>query len=150
MAPRNWGDRRDINESSFRPGPGCPSRKAMVRGCPLQASSGHSVISRKNSERSRESAASCGESTVFSRSVCDPGRQNSRHYRRSAASCRESDAFYRSAGDPGWAGAAGVRRGPPGTLSGPRRGSFSQKCSRPLQNQGNKATLQRRARSDFM
>ena len=122
----------------------------MTCGDSLRGSSRKAVIPRKNSQHSRENAASCGESAVFYRAAGDPGRQNSQHHRRSAASCRDSAVFYRSAGAPGWAGAAGVRQEPPGTLSGPRRGSFSQKCSRPPQNQGNKAIFRRRARSDLM
>ena len=74
---------------------------------------------------------------------------NPQHYRESATSSRESDVFSRSAGSPPWVGAPGGRRGPPGHLPGPRRGSFSLKRSRPLQNPGNNAISQRRARSEF-
>ena len=114
-----------------------------------RASSRNRVIFHRNSRHYRESGVPFRESDVFYRAAGDQGPSNSQHYRESATSWRESDVFSRSAGSPPWVGAPGGRRGPPGHLSVPRRGSFSLKRSRPLQNQGNSAISQRRARSDF-
>ena len=114
-----------------------------------RASSRNRVIFHRNSRHYRESGVPFRESDVFYRAVGDQCPSNSQHYRESATSWRESDVFSRSAGSPPWVGAPGGRRGPPGPLSGPRRGSFSLKRSRPLQNQGNSAISQRRARSEF-
>ena len=81
------------------PGAGWPSRNTTTPGDEEQELSSETVISGQNSQRYRESEASCGESAVF----------------------------YRSDGDPGWAGTPGDRQGPPGTLSGTPRGSFFEK-----------------------
>ena len=106
-------------------------------------------FSPRNSRHYQESGVPFRESDVFYRAAGDPCRRNSQHYRESGTSWRESDVFSRSAGNPPWVGAPGGRRGAPGYLSVPRRDSFSLKRSRPLQNQGNSAISQRRARSDF-
>ena len=114
-----------------------------------QGLSRNRVILHRNSRHYRESGVPFRESDVFYRAVGDQCPSNSQHYRESATSWRESDVFSRSAGSPPWVGAPGGRRGPPGHLSVRRRGSFSLKRSRPLQNQGNSAISQRRARSEF-
>ena len=82
------------------------------------------VIFRRNSQQDRESGVPFHGSGVFYRAAGDPGSPNSQHYRESGVPVRESAVFYRAAGDPVWAGAPGGRQGPPGTPSGPRRGSF--------------------------
>ena len=121
----------------------------MAPGGPGRASSRNRVIFPRNSRHYRESGVPFRESDVFYRAAGDQGPSNSQHYRESAPSWRESDVFSRSAGSPPWVGAPGGRRGPPGHLSVPRRGSSSLKRSRPLQYQGNSAISQRRARSAF-
>ena len=121
----------------------------MGRGGVGRASSRNRDIFHRNSRHYRESGVPFRESDVFYRAAGDQCPSNSQHYRESATSWRESDVFSRSAGSPPWVGAPGGRRGPPGHLSVPRRGSFSLKRSRPLQNQGNSAISQRRARSEF-
>ena len=114
-----------------------------------QALSRNRVIFHRNSRHYRESGVPFRESDVFYRAAGDQCPSHSQHYRESAPSWRESDVFSRSAGSPPWVGAPGGRRGAPGHLSVPRRGSSSLKRSRPLQNQGNSAISQRRARSVF-
>ena len=121
----------------------------MGRGGAGQALSRNRVIFPRNSRHYRESGVPFRESDVFYRAAGDQGPSNSQHYRESAPSWRESDVFSRSAGSPPWGGARGGRRGLPGPLSGPRRGSFSLKRSRPPQSQGNSGISQRRARSGF-
>ena len=114
-----------------------------------RASSRNRVIFHRNSRHYRESGVPFRESDVFYRAVGDQGPSNSQHYQGSVPSWRESGVFSRSAGSPPWVGAPGGRRGSPGHLSVPRRGSFSLKRSRPPQNQGNSAISQRRARYEF-
>ena len=114
-----------------------------------RASSRNRVIFHRNSRHYRESGVPFRESGVLYRATGDRCPPNSQHYWESAPSWRESGVFSRSAGNPPWVGAPGGRRGPPGHLSAPRRGSFPLKRSRPLQNQGNSAIPQLRARSDF-
>ena len=121
----------------------------MGPGDPGRGLSRNRVIFHRNSRHYRESGVPFRESDVFYRAAGDQGPSNSQHYRKTATSWRESDVFSRSAGNPPWVGAPGGRRGPPGHLSVPRRGSFSSQRSRPLQNQGNSAISQRRARSEF-
>ena len=121
----------------------------MTPGDPGQGLSRNRAIFPGNSRHYRESGVPFRESAVFYRAAGDRCPPNSQHYRESATSWRESDVFSRSAGSPPWVGAPGGRRGAPGHLSVPRRGSFSLKRSRPLQNQGNSAISQRRARSEF-
>ena len=121
----------------------------MTRGGPGRGSSRNRVIFSRNSRHYRESGVPLRESAVFYRAAGDQGPPKSQHYRESAPSWRESDVFSRSDGNPGWVAAPGGRRGPPGHLSVPRRGSSSLKRSRPRQNQGNSAISQRRARSAF-
>ena len=82
------------------------------------------ALFRRNSQHYRESGVPFRESDVFYRAARDPGSPNSQHYRESGVPVRESAVFSRAAGDPVWAGAPGGRQGPPGTPSGPRRGSF--------------------------
>ena len=121
----------------------------MGRGEFGRGSSRNRVVFPRNSRHYRESGVPFRESDVFYRAVGDQCPSNSQHYRESATSWRESAVFSRSPGSPPWVGAPGGRRGPPGHLSVPRRGSFSLKRSRPLQTQGNSAISQRRARSAF-
>ena len=121
----------------------------MAPGGAGRALSRNRVVFPRNSRHYRESGVPFRESDVFYPAAGDHGPPNSQHYRESAHSWRESDVFSRSAGSPPWVGAPGGRRGPPGHLSGRRRGSFSLKRSRPLQNQGNSVISQRRARSEF-
>ena len=121
----------------------------MTSGDPGRALSRNRCIFHRSSRHYRESGVPFRESDVFYRAVGDRCPSNSQHYRESGTSWHESDVFSRSAGSPPWVGAPGGRRGPPGHLSGPRRGSFSLKRSRPLHKQGNSALFQWRARSDF-
>ena len=121
----------------------------MAPGDSGRALSRNRVIFRRNSRHYRESGVPFRESDMFYPAAGDPCRRNSQHYRRGGASWRESDVFSRSDGNPVWVGAPGGRRGAPGHLSVPRRGSFSLKRSRPFHNQGNSAIFQRRARSAF-
>ena len=129
--------------------PGSSVKNTLPLGDFGQGSSRNRVIFHRNSRHYRESGVPFRESAVFYRAAGDRCPPNSQPYLESAASWRESDVFFRSAGSPPWVGAPGGRRGPPGPLSGPRRGSFSLKRSRPRQNQGNNAISQRRARSAF-
>ena len=121
----------------------------MTRGGPGRGSSRNRVIFSRNSRHYRESGVPFRESAVFYRAAGDRCPPNSQHYRESAPSWRESDVCSRSDGNPVWVGAPGGRWGAPVHLSVPRRGSFSLKRSRPLQNQGNSTISQRRARSEF-
>ena len=105
------------------------------------------VIFPRNFRHYRESGVPFRESDVFYRAAGDRCPSNSQHYRKSATSWRESDVFSRSAGNPPWVGAPGGRRGPPGPLSGPRRGRFAPNCRRLSPNLGNSAIFQRRGKN---
>ena len=129
--------------------PGSSIKNTMTLGDFGQALSRNRVIFHRNSRHYRESGVPFRESDVFYRAAGDQGPSNSQHYRESAPSWRESDVFSRSAGSPPWVGAPGGRRGPPGPLSGPRRGRFAPNCRRLAPNLGNSAIFQRRARSEF-
>ena len=143
------GRRTRRSRQQLLPWPGSSAKNTLRLGEVGWGLSRNRVIFHRNSRHYRESGVPLHESGVFYRAARDRCPSNSQHYRESATSWRESDVFSRSAGSPPWVGVPGGRRGAPGHLSVPRRGSSSLKRSRPLQNQGNSAISQRRARSAF-